>query len=122
MIRYLPVIILLSCLVVDNCVADDPSFERDLEPWLQAHCLSCHGSEKQEGEFRIDTLSREVGMQDTSHWSEIIERINSGEMPPKDAKTQPSAVEIAKVVEWLAARVKEGEATRMARRDRVSYH
>ena len=122
MIRYLPVIILLSCLVVDNCVADDPSFERDLEPWLQAHCLSCHGSEKQEGEFRIDTLSREVGMQDTSHWSEIIERINSGEMPPKDAKTQPSAVEIAKVVEWLAARIKEGEATRMARRDRVSYH
>ena len=122
MIRYLPAILVLSCLVVDDCVADDPSFERDLQPWLQTHCLYCHGSEKQEGEFRIDTLSREVGMQDTSHWAEIIERINSGEMPPKDAKTQPSAVESAKVVEWLAARMKEGEATRMARRDRVSYH
>lgn len=122
MIRYLPALMVLLCLLADDSVADDPSFEKDLQPWLQMHCLDCHGSEKQEGEFRIDTLSRDVGRRDTSHWAEIIERINSGEMPPKDAKTQPSAIESAKIVEWLAARINEGEAARLSQRDRVSYH
>lgn len=122
MILRLSAILILFGLLIDVSVADDPSFEKDLQPWLQTHCLYCHGAEKQEGEFRIDTLSPEVGVKDTSRWAEIIERINSGEMPPNDAKTRPSADENAKIVEWLAARIKEGEAARMARRDRVSYH
>ena len=118
----LPAIIFLFCLFADVSVAADPSFEKDLRPYLRTHCIGCHGTDKQEGEFRIDTLSPEVGVKDTPKWAEIIERINSGEMPPKDAKNKPSADESAKIVEWLAARIKEGEAARMARRDRVSYH
>jgi len=100
----------------------ESSFEKDLQPYLEAHCIRCHGGDKQEGEFRIDTLSREVGMTDTSRWAEVIERINSGEMPPDEVKKRPSADESAKIVQWLAARIREGEAARMARRDRVSYH
>ncbi|MDA1232998.1 MAG: DUF1592 domain-containing protein, partial [Planctomycetota bacterium] len=73
-------------------------------------------------EFRIDTLSPEVGVKESSHWAEIIERISSGEMPPEDVKNRPSADESGTIVQWLAARIKEGEATRMARRERVSYH
>lgn len=108
--------------VVEVSVAEDSSFEKDLQPYLQSHCVRCHGADRQEGEFRIDKLSPEVGVKDTSKWAEIIERINSGEMPPEEAKNRPTADESAKVVEWLAARIQEGEAARMARRDRVSYH
>jgi hypothetical protein len=122
MIRRPAVIIFVFCRFADVGVAADSSFEKDLQPWLQAHCIRCHGVEKQEGEFRIDTLSPEVGVKDTPHWAEIIERITSGEMPPEGAMNQPSADESAKIVEWLAARIKEGESARMARRDRVSYH
>ncbi|MFT5526092.1 MAG: hypothetical protein ACI9HK_004065, partial [Pirellulaceae bacterium] len=35
---------------------------------------------------------------------------------------RPTADESAGIVEWIAARIKEGEAARMARRDRVSYN
>jgi hypothetical protein len=43
-------------------------------------------------------------------------------MPPKKVKVRPAAEESAKVVEWLAARMKEGEAARHAMRAPVSYN
>lgn len=122
MIHRFSIVVLLPSLLTSGIALAEPSFEKELQPYLEAHCIGCHGAQKQEGDFRIDTLSREVGLNDTPHWAEIIERINSGEMPPDEVKQRPSADESAKIVEWLAARIKEGEAARMAKRDRVSYH
>lgn len=98
------------------------ALEPKVQDYLEKHCVHCHGAEKQKGDFRIDTLSTKVGSENTPQWLEIMERINSGEMPPKKEKVQPSADESAKVVEWLATRMKEGEAARMATRGRVSYN
>ncbi|MEZ6057555.1 MAG: DUF1592 domain-containing protein [Planctomycetaceae bacterium] len=120
--HYASPLILLYVLLVPKVVAAEPSFEKDLQPYLQTHCLRCHGPQKQEGEFRIDNLSQDVGLKDTQRWAEVIERINSGEMPPREEKPQPTAKESAEIVAWLAARIQEGEAARMAKRGRVSYH
>ncbi|MGZ0172202.1 MAG: DUF1587 domain-containing protein, partial [Planctomycetales bacterium] len=100
----------------------EPSFEKDLQPYLTKYCVSCHNAEKQEGEFHFEALSRDVGEKDAPRWAEVMERINSGEMPPEDTKPRPTADESAAIVEWIAARIKEGESARMARRDRVSYN
>ena len=99
-----------------------PKFETDVEPYFKAHCLRCHGADLQENDFRIDSLSRNVGRENTPQWAEVMERISSGEMPPEEAKNRPTAEESAAVVEWLAARLKEGEAARLAQRGRVSYN
>ena len=122
MIHRFPAVILLFSILSPVNASTEFSFEKDIQPYLETHCLRCHGVEKQEGDFRIDTLSRDVGLNDTPHWAEVIERINSGEMPPEEQKTRPSADESVKIIQWLAARIEEGEATRMARRARVSYH
>ena len=42
-------------------------------------------------------------------------------MPPPD-EPQPTAEDGAKVVEWLNARLKEGETARLAKRERVTFH
>jgi hypothetical protein len=93
-----------------------------IQSYFDAHCMKCHGPDEAKGGFRIDTLSRNVGSENTPQWLEIMERINSGEMPPKKVKTRPTAEESAGVVAWIAARMKEGEAARMAARGRVSYN
>ena len=99
-----------------------PGFERALQPFLQQHCLSCHGEKKQKGELRIDTLSRNfLSGGSAMKWAEIMDRISSGEMPPK-GEPKPPVTEVSPVVEWLAARLKEGETARLARRERVSFH
>jgi len=90
--------------------------------YLEAHCLDCHDATTQKGDFRIDTLSPKIGVENTPQWLEIMERISSGEMPPKKVKTRPSAEDSAKIVDWLAVRMKEGETARMAARPAVSYN
>jgi mono/diheme cytochrome c family protein len=97
-------------------------FERLLQPYLQQHCAHCHNADKQEGDFRLDTLSSKVGMENNPQWLEVMDRINSGEMPPKEEVQRPTADESARVVEWLAARLKEGEAARMAAQAKVTYN
>src|SRR6185369_10580048 len=87
-----------------------------------AHCMSCHDAESEKGDFRIDKLSTKVGLEDNQQWLEVMERINSGEMPPKKVKKRPSAEESASIVAWISGKLKEGEAARMATRGRVSYN
>jgi mono/diheme cytochrome c family protein len=93
-----------------------------VKAYLDAHCIKCHGADTAKGDFRIDTLSSLVGMENTPQWLEIMERINSGEMPPKKVQKRPSVDESAAVVAWIAAKIKDGEAARMAARGRVSYN
>lgn len=113
---------LLVSLAAAMEVQAAPNFEKDVEPFFKAHCVACHGEEKQDGGFRIDALHHDVGLEDVPHWAEVMSRISSGEMPPEEVKNPPSSAESAAVVEWLAARIKEGEAARMAKRGRVSYN
>jgi hypothetical protein len=96
--------------------------EPQLGSYLEQHCYDCHDATTQKGDFRIDTLSPKIGFENTPQWLEIMERISSGEMPPKKVKTRPSAEESAKIVELLAGHMKEGEAARMAARPLVSYN
>ncbi|MBC8348673.1 MAG: DUF1587 domain-containing protein, partial [Verrucomicrobia bacterium] len=111
--------LLFHAVIVAKPVA---SFEKGLQPFLESYCIRCHGEKKQKGDFRIDDLSHEIGTKDTLLWAEVMERISSGEMPPEKEKKRPTAEQGAVMVEWLAARIKEGEAARMAKRDRVSYN
>jgi len=92
------------------------------EAFLEKHCFRCHGPEKEEGDVRIDRLSRDFksGV-DTHHWAETLDKVNSGEMPPKD-EPQPTQDEIAAFVMSLDLRLKEGRAARMAARPAVTHY
>lgn len=98
------------------------ALDANVHGFFGQYCVRCHGPEKQKGDFRIDLLSPKVGYENTPQWLEVMSRITSGEMPPKKQKVRPSAQESAQVVEWLSARMKEGEAARMAALPPVSYN
>lgn len=96
--------------------------DKSIQTYWDTYCLSCHGEKKQKGDLRIDQLSTDFAAGgSTMKWMEIIERLNAREMPPKGEK-HPSADETAKVVEWIAGKLKEGEMTRLAKRETVSFH
>ncbi len=121
-----PVILLLPylALVSSRLAAEAPpvGLSPEVQAYFEAHCVKCHDADTDKGDFRIDTLSHRVGFEDTPQWLEVMERISSGEMPPEKEKVRPSAEESARVVEWLADRMEEGESARLAARGRVSYH
>src|SRR3954452_11112602 len=119
----LPVhVVLLAALLSAGACAAERVADETVVPFLQTHCLRCHGEKKHKGDFRMDTLSRDFSdLKAAEKWAEVMERINAGEMPPEDEK-QPTAAEIGGMVNWLSARLKEGEATRMAKRGPVSLY
>ncbi|MCX6858553.1 MAG: DUF1587 domain-containing protein [Verrucomicrobia bacterium] len=102
-----------------------PSLGHSAQPFdafLEKHCISCHGPEKEKGDLRIDQLSRDFKLgADTHLWAEMIEQVNSGEMPPKQEK-KPTQEEIAAFVTSLDSSIKEGRAARMAARPAVAHY
>jgi mono/diheme cytochrome c family protein len=92
------------------------------EAFLETHCVSCHGPDKAKGDLRFDKLSRNYRMGEDAHlWAEVLEKVNSGEMPPED-EPQPKQEAIATFVAKLDARIKEGKAARMAARPAVAHY
>lgn len=92
------------------------------DAFLETYCISCHGPDKEKGDLRIDQLSRDFKLgADTHHWAEMIEQVNSGEMPPKKEK-QPTQAEIAAFVSSLDSSIKSGRAARMAARPPVAHY
>jgi mono/diheme cytochrome c family protein len=92
------------------------------EAFLEKHCIGCHGPQKEEGSLRLDRLTRDFKSgADSHHWAEALDKVNSGEMPPKNG-SQPTPAEISAFVTNLDERLKEGRATRMAARPAVSHY
>jgi len=86
------------------------------------HCLRCHDGKTQEGQFRIDDLSRDfTSLSAAEKWAEVMTRINAGEMPPEE-EPRPTVDEIAGVVGWIDEQIRAGEAARMAARGPVAHY
>jgi len=114
---------LLSFSAFYLCIAAaHAALDPQVKAYFEEHCLKCHDDDVQKGDFRIDTLSPKVGHENNPQWVEIMERINSGEMPPKKEKVKPTAEASAQVVEWIAMKMKEGESARMATRAKVTFN
>lgn len=112
----------LLILFASTCLAADVPPDEASTAFFRTYCLRCHDAHRQAGQFRLDSLPRDFVDQATAErWSEVVFRMNSGEMPPKD-EPQPKAEELGRVVVWIAASIAEGRATRMARRGPVSLY
>ncbi|QDV85917.1 DUF1592 domain-containing protein [Stieleria magnilauensis] len=117
-VRFLLVVIASASVSMSALASATEPFEA----FLEKHCVGCHGSQEEEGDLRIDRLSRDfkAGL-DSHHWAEALDKVNSGEMPPKD-QPQPTQDEIAAFVTSLDARLKDGRAARMAARPAVAHY
>lgn len=120
--RSVAALLIVSVWADLAAAAESGTFDTVAAPFLRSYCNRCHDGKVQKGEFRLDTLTSDFTLQaDAERWSEIRFRMNSGEMPPK-SEPQPKPAELAKMVEWITARLAEGEAVRMAKRGPIDYY
>ncbi|MCA9220076.1 MAG: DUF1549 domain-containing protein, partial [Planctomycetales bacterium] len=111
--RCLSIVVWLSTLSAATMLsANEPAepltFERDIRPILKAHCLDCHGAEAEPkggldlrlARFMLsggDSGAAIVAGQPAG--SLLIERVESGEMPPGEKKM--SAAELSTIRLWI---------------------
>ena len=102
------------------CSAEEPSLEPDakgmrrvVKPFVKRYCLDCHGADLQEGDFRVDVDLKNdfADLRAKEVWSEVVDVLNSHEMPPED-ELQPKPKQTAKVVDWITAQMARAESLR----------
>jgi len=90
------------------------SLEKVVRPFFSEHCNKCHGEKKQKGDLRVDTLAIDFDSPKImGHWEEIMNRIDSGDMPPDD-EDRPKADDIARISEWIAGQLREADSQRQS--------
>ncbi len=84
------------------------SFEKTVVPFIEENCLYCHNAKKQSGGLNLEPLKIAPTLNDKREsWDLIVQKIHSGEMPPKGAP-KPDPAEVKRVITFL-----EGEFTRL---------
>lgn len=90
------------------------TFDIQVRPFLERHCVACHGAEKPKGDLRLDQLKPSFAdATSRERWQLLLKRITAGEMPPK-SKPRPPEQAVRAVAEWISGEVKTAEAGRRA--------
>ncbi len=77
-------------------------FASEVRPFVERYCQKCHGPNRPKGDIDLSrdaTLTAVAG--NMRQWSRVLDRLQADEMPPEDAKRQPSPAERASVIAWL---------------------
>ena len=89
-------------------------FQNDVAPFLKTYCLNCHGAETQEAKLDLRPFNTAKNVADAHQiWEIVLERMEAGEMPPADAKAQPTTEQRSAVIRWIHA-ARDQEANRNA--------
>ncbi len=118
--RFRVLLVILAILLFCDCAlfGADETFSKTVQPFLNKHCLSCHGTKKQEGGVRFDNLDG-ITIANRNIWTTMHEKILSGEMPPKGS-TKVSDEDRKLVTNWMKSQQRElgiGGSRRLNRRE-----
>ncbi len=119
----------LATIVFQPTQAQEPAWEsigtaykKDIQPLLVKYCQRCHSGKEPEAEIDLKHFALLEDVRKSPRvWQKVHEMLDSGQMPPKDAK-QPNADERIKLQAWvrgylkLEARAQAGDPGRVTLR------
>ena len=77
-------------------------FDRVVVPFFRAHCVKCHGPEKQKGKVTLHNVDSGLAAgKSLERWELILEVLESGEMPPEEEAERPDAAKVGAVTKWI---------------------
>lgn len=92
---------LLAASVLTASLARAAEVPGDVKSFFEKHCLECHDAQSKKGGLDLSVPQANLADLPTYlRWVRIHDRIESGEMPPKDSP-RPKAEELAPALGWL---------------------
>ncbi|WP_166824444.1 DUF1592 domain-containing protein [Thalassoroseus pseudoceratinae] len=91
------------------------------DSFFDSHCVACHGPELQEADLRLDNLAHPT-TKTAATWALIADRIETGDMPPKD-ETRPNPKVAKDFVSWIGTQLSRvtQPASALRRMNRFEY-
>ncbi len=82
------------------------AYHRNVKPFLQNHCVGCHGPKKLEGDLSLELLDPDMKESvSAARWAVVRDKLQKGEMPP-DGEPPPAKADVENVLEWIKAEMK----------------
>lgn len=109
-------LLLLACLP-SFATADDAAYRPDAAgfreiavPFMEQHCIACHGPDDVNAGLRVDELTADdfASPLTAAHWGEILNAVNSHQMPPDD-QSQPDPEDAGEFADWVLSQLSAGE-------------
>ncbi|MEQ8790918.1 MAG: DUF1592 domain-containing protein [Pirellulaceae bacterium] len=96
-------------LVFTGIARGEAALDPMVQAFLRTHCQKCHGEQKQEGDFRVDTMLKvSATPADAEYWRLVLDNLNLGEMPP-EGQPRPPADKTEAVIDWIEAELHRAE-------------
>src|SRR5712691_1393048 len=90
-------------------------FDGSVRSFLAKNCYACHNTKLQSGKLNLESYKTVTAVsQDRDRWEDILQKIKSGEMPPKGVP-RPNTAEVKVVTGWIEAEFER--ADRLAKPD-----
>ena len=69
-------------------------YEKSQAAVLQKYCLKCHSTAEKQGELDLEQFHSVADLRgNVVPWQRVVEMLDDGEMPPKEAEFQPTKAE-----------------------------
>ena len=86
--------------------ANMAAYDKEVKPFLEQHCIRCHGPKKLKGDLALDLLDPDMKESTSaSRWAVVRDYLEGQEMPPED-EPQPKPAEVEPVLAWIKAEMK----------------
>jgi hypothetical protein len=93
---------LLPLLAALPCLAADP-FTQTVQPFLGANCYSCHNEKLKTADLDLQAFQTTDSVARAHEtWVKVLDKIRSGQMPPKGLP-RPEQAQVAAVTKWIEA-------------------
>ena len=77
-------------------------YEKSQAAVLQKYCLKCHSTAEKQGELDLEQFHSVADLRgNVVPWQRVVEMLDDGEMPPKDAEFQPTKAEHMGLRNWV---------------------
>ena len=78
------------------------SFKEVVTPFVDNYCTRCHGQDRQKGGINFGPALKNPGQTASSQrWKQAVANVKSHDMPPEDAKKQPTDEERQKFLDGI---------------------
>ena len=108
-------LLILCAMGSSSMNAAEPIPFTKVAPLIKQHCSKCHDSSvvKPKGKLKIDKLNIDlVQGKDGDHWQEVLNRLNFGDMPPKE-EPQIGNADRELITGWIVQEMRRDTLTKL---------
>ena len=96
------------------------AYKDEVRPFLEKHCIGCHGPKKLKGDLALDLLDPDMKESTSAaRWAVVRDQLENGDMPPDD-KPPPPPEQSDKVLAWIKAEMRRSRRNFSERMQQIS--